>query len=207
MSNSAREQFKANYEQNSIILFGGIAPGGGPTNSMLFGALVTGMKYALIPIAGGSLLTFQVAMYPFANQAVAANAIIQQPLKISMLLISPANSNSVNYTAKSAAITNLATKLQQHGNLGGLYSVYTPAYTYTNCILTDMYDASDARSEQAQFQWRLDFIQPLITLQAAQNAQNSLIQKLSNGTSFTGAPTWSGPDNGSPNALQTANLA
>lgn len=176
---TGREQFKQTYETGAIILFGGIA--GGATNSLMIGTLSGGLPLTFVPIVGGSLVSNQVATFPLANQAVAANSIIQQPLKISIMMIAPADGQSVGYLSKSAAMTALVNSLNQHNNLGGVYSVVTPSYTYTNCLLTDMYDSSDGRSQQAQYQWRFDFMQPLLTLAAAQAAQNNLVQKLTGG--------------------------
>src|SRR5690242_11026591 len=42
------------------------------------------------PIPGARLISQQVGHYPFANQAVAANAVIPQPLPVSLLMKCPA---------------------------------------------------------------------------------------------------------------------
>src|SRR4051812_48610252 len=42
------------------------------------------------PLPGGTLIDQELGRYPFANQAVAANAVIAQPLTISMEMVVPA---------------------------------------------------------------------------------------------------------------------
>jgi hypothetical protein len=162
---------------------------------------------------GGTVLDLQIGEYPFANQAIAANALIQQPLQVSMVLkipatpapvsgigisIGPISSSGISnigtgYLSKSAMFTFFAQSLQRHANLGGLYGVLTPALTYSNCILKRLQDISDAQSSQAQWQWRLDFEQPLLSTQQAQQAQNTLMNKLSTGAAIPGTPSYSGP--------------
>ena len=41
------------------------------------------------PIPGGTLIDQDIGEYPFANQSVAANAVIAKPLKIPMMMICP----------------------------------------------------------------------------------------------------------------------
>lgn len=144
------------------------------------------------PLPGGSLIDNQVAMYPFANQTVAANAIITQPLAVSMLMRCPASS-SVPYSQKLTLIQALQTALAQHNALGGTYTVFTPAYIYTNCLLTAMRDVSGGESKQPQYDFQLDFLQPLVTLQQAQQAQNALMKTLSNGAAPATPSTTSNP--------------
>lgn len=203
-NNAGRNKFKTTYETNAIILFGGIA-GASYTNSLNISAIMGGLEFNFQPVPGGQIGSNQVATYPFANQAVAANAIIQQPLNISMLMISVASANGENlgYLSKTNGMLALATSLRLHDNLGGLYSVITPAYTYTNCLRTAMYDASDGTSKQVQFKWRIDFMQPLITLQQAAQVQNSLMNSLSQGNPVVGQPNWSAPSTGNPPGFAT----
>lgn len=155
-----------------------------------------------IPIPGGTLIDNQVATYPFANQAVAANAIIAQPLTISLLMICPVR-NPFGYATKLATMMALQAALSQHNATGGTYTVITPSFFYTNCIMTAMRDASNGQSHQAQTEWQLDFMRPLLTLEQAQQAQNGLMAKLSSGTPIQGQPSWSGlsPTVNDPNSL------
>ena len=55
------------------------------------------------PISGGTLADWEVAEYPFASMQVAANAVIQQPLKISMMMVCPAQ-NGGGYLIKQAIL-------------------------------------------------------------------------------------------------------
>lgn len=194
------EDFKQKFGINPIVLTGGIAsqlPGGkmpilsltnpGNFSGGIGGDPTTDGEYfaEYIPVPGGTLIENQVGMYPFANQATAANAIIAQPLRIAMLMVCPARPG-VNFSNKLAVIQSLQQSLQKHNMMGGLYSVATPSAIYTDCLLTAMIDASTGQSAQAQFQWRLEFIKPLLTLQAAQQTMNAAMSKWANGTPSNG---------------------
>ena len=151
------------------------------------------------PMPGSTLLANQVGMYPFANQAVAANAIIVQPKNISVKMTCPARGN-FGYYLKLGTMTALVKTLEQHINLGGTFSVITPSYIYTDCLLTNLSDFSGMGSNQIQYEYRFDFVQPLLTVQAAQMAASGLLAKIQSGATLSGSPTWS-------SALQTANPA
>jgi len=143
-----------------------------------------------VPLPGGTLISNSLGKYPFANQQVAANAIIQQPLNVSLQMIAPVN-DKAGYLTKLAIITSLQASLQAHCNAGGTFNVATPAYIYTNCILTNMQDITSGTTAQKQVEWQLDFEQPLITQQDATAAVNALMGKLSGGQQVTSAE-WSG---------------
>ena len=133
------------------------------------------------PMPGDTLVNNQIGTYPFANQATAANAIITLPLNISMMMICPAR-NPGDYTQKQAVLSSLQTTLQQHILLGGLFSINTPGFLYTNCILIRVSDVSGGETKQVQFRWQWDFQQPLVTQEQAAQAYGALMNKLSNGT-------------------------
>jgi hypothetical protein len=116
------------------------------------------------PLPGSTLGDNQIGSYPFANQAVAGNAIIQQPLTVSMLMVCPTQSN---YLASLGIMMALQATLQQHDQTGGTYTVITPKMFYPNMIRTRMVDVSTASSKQAQNTYQIDFVQPLLTLEAA----------------------------------------
>jgi hypothetical protein len=171
-----------------------------------------------MPVPGATLLNQQVATYPMANQAIAANAVIAQPLSISMMMTCSARPGSLvagalgavagslipgvpggvgggvlagagavgGYAGKLAILTALQATLSQHNNQGGTYSIVTPSFVYTDCILTSMRDVSGGGTNQKQFMWQLDFIQPLVSIAAAQSALNSLMQKLQSGLPLSG---------------------
>lgn len=142
------------------------------------------------PVTGATLIDQQIGEYPFANQAVAANATIAQPLRVSMLMKCPAR-NIAGYTVKLATMTALQSALTQHNASGGTYTVLTPSYFYTNCIMTAMRDVSSGESNQYQYIWQMDFEKPLLTLEDAQAAQSSLMSKIGNQTKIEGQPAWS----------------
>jgi hypothetical protein len=142
------------------------------------------------PLPGSTLLDLEIGTYPFANQAVAANATISKPLTLSYRMLCPSR-NVAGYWSKGDILTGLQQAVTQHAALGGTYTCATPATFYTNGILTGLRDVSDPSTQvQNAYQW--DFTFPLLTLQQAQSAQNSLMGKLSAGTMIPGAPSWSG---------------
>jgi hypothetical protein len=140
-----------------------------------------------MPLPGATLIDNKIGMYPFANQAIAANAIISQPLVVSLQMIVPARSNGSGVWSKLATMTALQFSLSQHNSLGGTYIVATPSYFYTNCIMTGMRDVSGGETKQAQYRWQLDFVQPLITLAQANQVQSQAMSLISNGAPTTGA--------------------
>ena len=205
--------FKYAFEVSPILLTGGIAgniAGGGipiialtqPTVFSGAGLLGAGADLDLddflcryYPLSGSTLGDNEVGLYPFANQQVAANAIILQPLRVSLVMLCPATPASFGYQGKSSVLSALQATLQQHDISGGTYTIATPGFFYTNCLRTrweDMTPPPEGDMKQVQVIWRFDFIQPLVTLQQAQQAQNNLMGKISSQTQFTGAPTWSG---------------
>ena len=54
-----------------------------------------------------------------------------------------------------------------------------------------MRDITPPNSSQPQQSWQLDFEKPLLTLSDAQQAQNQLFQKITNGSKIL-SPAWSG---------------
>lgn len=186
-------------------LLGSMLTGAGAVTQLLESAAIIGSLLSELPslsnlfanyivLPGGTMISNQIGMYPFANQAVAANAIITQPLQISVIMRVPATP-SHGFAVKLATMTALQSSLQQHNLSGGTYSVISPSYIYTDCLLTSMEDVGQDDTQQ-QHSWRLDFVQPLVSVAAAQQAQNALMKQLSNGsqgltpvTSTPGLPT------------------
>ena len=218
--------YRLAYQVAPIVLTGGVAqniPGGMlsvlsvlQSGSFLFAALglvesALGIDdwYANFhPVPGGTLIENEVGRYPFANQAIAGNAIIAQGLNLSMLMISPVR-DIAGYALQSSIIGALKSTLDQHNAAGGTYTVLTPAYAYTNGILLRLSDVSNAESKQAQNAWQWDFYFPLVTQAAADSAQNATMSQLSNGTQISGQPAWSGstPTVGNPATLATPDVA
>lgn len=219
--------YKLSFQLSPIVLTGGIAgfiPGGmlpiiSLTEALNFtDGLLSGSNSALDdldgffatfhPMPGSTIIDQQIGQYPFANQAVAANAVIRQPLAISMRMICPAR-NEAGYAIKLATMLALQATLAQHNAQGGTYIVATPSYFYIDCVMTGMRDVSTAESKQAQNTWQLDFVKPLLTLADAQQAQNNLMSQISAGTPISGQPSWSGlaPTVGNPASLATPSIA
>jgi len=202
--------FALGYQISPIILVGGIATALGgmlPIVALTEGVsvvsgLVTGSfpstfdqffaQFTVIP--SGKLISQQVAKYSFANQSTAANAVITDPLTVSVRMDCPAK-NSGDYLAKLAVLTALQATLSAHNASGGLYTVATPGFIYTNCIMRQLIDISGAGSSQVQYQYQFDFEQPLVTLQAAQQAYSALLNKIAGGTQISGIPSWSSISN------------
>lgn len=214
--------YKLSFQLSPIILTGGIAqnvPGGmlpiiSITEALNFtlGLLSGGRSLELDdffanfgPVPGGKLISNQLGRYPFANQAVAANAIIAQPLPISLLMHIPVRQPG-GYAAKLATMMTLKQTLAQHSQSGGTYTVATPSYFYTNCILLDLHDVSASGSKQAQNAWQFDFEQPLLTLAQAQQAQNSMMSKISSGVQTDGATSGLAPTVGSPQSMAASSV-
>lgn len=193
-----RSQYELAYQICPIILQGGIAAQqqgqllpitslwGNPTEPFA----------EFLPLPGSTLISQSIGMYPFADQSVAANATIQQPLTISLVMIAPVNQPK-GYLAKLMTFSALQKSLLNHNASGGTYNVATPAFIYYNLLMTSMTDISqEGENKQVQIEWQFDFIQPLITQKAAANAQNNLMQKITSGGKLTTnngqSITWSG---------------
>lgn len=204
---AGRAVFKLTYEISPIILTDGIAssiPGG----MLPIVALTEGANFAaglldgsfdiglddffahFEPAPGGVLINNQPATYPAADQSVAANAIVCQPLNISLMMRCPGKTSGA-YTARLVTFTALKKALDMHTVKGGLYTVVTPSYVYTNCILTSLQDVSAGDTKQPQTAWQFDFVQPLVTEAQISQSQNNAMSKISGGMQTTGGT--SGP--------------
>ena len=173
----------------------GILDGGGNINLDDFFA-----NYQVIP--GDTIIDQQIGHYPFANQSVAANAVIAQPLRVSLLMICPVQKDS-GYATKLATMMALQAALKQHNSTGGTYTVITPFAFYANCVMTSLADVSSSESKQPQNVWRWDFEQPLLTLSQAQQAYNSAMGKIGAGVQTDGATSGLGSTVNSPFSIGT----
>lgn len=148
-------------------------------------------QFRVLP--GHTLMDNEVATYPLANQTVAANAIITQPLKVALEMLVPADEN-MTVSSKLARMTALKSLLDKHTAMGGYYNVSTPSYIYQGCLLVNLSDETDDDDgSQAQVRWVWQFMQPLLTEQAAQAAQNQAMSKISSQTQNAGNPPGSKP--------------
>ena len=76
-------------------------------------------------LPGGTLVTQSIGKYPFANQYVAANAVIHEPLTISVIMDAPMRGPNA-WEIKHATMTNLKMQLDNHNDAGGLYTIAAP---------------------------------------------------------------------------------
>lgn len=132
------------------------------------------------PLPGSQLISQDIGTYPFANQQTAANAILTKPLNVSMLMYCPARAPG-GYVTKSAVLSGIQATLAQHNISGGTYTIVTPGFTWTNCVMIGMQDTSGSEVEQVQWRWQLDFQKPLVSLQDAQAAKSNLYAQIANG--------------------------
>lgn len=144
-------------------------------------------------LPGGSLMDNDTAKYPLATMSVAANAIITNPLRLAVEMVTPASS-IVTLSQRLFIFTSLKTTLDNHIAAGGYFNVATPVFIYTGCLLLNLVDASDVPDgAQTQTRWVWNFEQPLITLQQAQTAINNAMSKVSGQTYNAGQPPGSQP--------------
>ena len=206
ITSAFRDAYDLSFQVSPIILQGGIAssmPGQmlpiigltGQLVGLAQGLLSNGFSMddffaRYLPIPGGTVISNAIGTYPFANQQVAANAIIKQPLNISLLMIAPVKDTG-GYLTKLALFTALVSSLENHNSAGGTYTIATPAFLYTNCVMTGMADVTSGDTKQKQIQWQLDFVKPLITSQDASIAYNGAMAKFAAGTQVTSG-AWSG---------------
>jgi hypothetical protein len=210
MSSADQAIFKLGFEISPIILVNGVAamiPGqmlpilaltqaGDFTLGLLSGgtSLPTSLDQYFAhwkPLPGTTLINNSVGQYPFANQAVAANAVIQGANTISMVMACPAQLQGA-YTSKLATMTALQKTLQQHNATGGYYTVATPSQIYPNCLLLRVADVSSGDSKQVQYMWQFDFIQPLLTVDQLAQVYNGLMSKIAGGLPTGSDPSWNG---------------
>lgn len=165
-----------------------------------------------VPMPGATLIDQDIGRYAFANQAVAANAVITKPLVISMKMICPARGENGGYANKLAVLTALQKTIAQHNLSGGTYTVVTPSFSWENLVMLTLRDISANASAQPQTEWQWDFYQPLLTQQQANQAQNNLMSKASAGTQIQkaddGGVPWSSVDNtvGNPPSLAATSV-
>jgi hypothetical protein len=137
-------------------------------------------------LPGGTLVSQTIGKYPFANQSVAANAVIREPLTLSVIMDAPMRGPNA-WQIKHSVFTALKATLDYHNDSGGTYTIATPAYMYDNMIMTSLTDNSRGNNSLPQNAWRFDFERPLVALAELQGAQNQFMHKITNGLPATGA--------------------
>lgn len=217
-------QAQLSFQITPIILTGGIAsnisgsmlPFISLTNPDAFTPdLLGGNEYFALddafaifqPVVGGTLAQQQIAQYPFANLSVAANAIIRDPLNVSLVMMTPMKQEAA-WAVKLATMQSLKATIDAHNNAGGRYTVLTPAYTYTDMLMLSLTDVSMANSPLPQNAWRWDFTKPLVTAAQAQAAMNNLMNQVTAGVpsnaETTSTPTALGNEASSVNVAPGA---
>lgn len=220
---SGAAAYRVAFELSPIILVGGIAqnfPGQifpivFLTQSIDFVAGILGGANIDLdnffaqfePLSGTTLISQQIGEYPFANQNVAANAVIFDPLQVSFRMTTLVRGDD-GYALKLATMTSVQAALSAHNQSGGVYLLITPSFIYQNCVMLRMHDVTAGQSAQRQTAWQMDFRQPLLTLQSAFAAQNSLMSQITSGAMIPGQPAWSGAQAvGGPLSLATPAFA
>jgi hypothetical protein len=191
--------FQLTYEISPIYLTGGIAgKGPGGITSLLSlvnyasGSSMDDLFAHFMPVPGSTLVENEFSQYPFANQEIAANAMIAQPLNISMHMICPVRPK-MSWRTKNQILVSLKMKLDQHNRSAGTYTVLTPSSFYTSCLLKSLRDVSGT-SGQVQHTWQFDFVRPLLTVEEAESVKNNLMSKLDSGAQITAPQAqWSTP--------------
>jgi len=202
-----RIAYQLAYQISPIILTDGIAanvPGGmlpivalSQSSSFVSGLLAGNVstsldefyaQFSVMP--GGTLHSNQIGMYPFANQQVAANAIIAQPLHVPLKMTCHPRTGGA-MVSRIMTASALKSSLDNHNFNGGTYTILTPSFMYTGCVMLEMKDISPGNSVHPQVEWQLDFIQPLLSQQQASITYNSLMEKIAGGLHLPN-PSWSG---------------
>lgn len=163
-----------------------------------------------VPYDGQELFKGELGKYPFANQGTASNAQISEPLNFSISMICPVNTPG-GLATKSAIILALETAFDNHRTLGGTYNVFTPFKNYIGSLLLRMTAVNPIAGRVPSPTYRLEFEQPLVTLNQVEAAQNALMNTLTAQTQLTVPPgnsPWSNQpvNNANPSNLSSAAL-
>jgi hypothetical protein len=206
LNGAERSLFQLGFEISPVILSGGIAANFGgmlPIIALTETAnfvdnLISGSGLSLDqflchwrPMPGWEMISSEIGEYPFANQTVAANAMIRNATNMSFTMDCPVK-ESGGYLTKLITFTALQTTLLAHEALGGMYILASPTAIVPNCVLLRMFDAGNQESKQVQTRWQFDFRKPLLTAEDAANAQNALMTQLSGGGAVTSNQSWTG---------------
>jgi len=214
--------FQQWYEISPIVLVGGIAANANSSGQMPISnllqsrAFADGLSSGLIedlgilppsdpffahfrPLPGSSLIENEIGHYTFANQAVAANAIIIQPKHVSFVMVCPARGID-GFATKFTILNSLRQTLDQHSALGGMYTLAMPACLFNNALLLSLKDITSQDFKQAQVYFQWDFEIPLVTQQQAAALQQSpRMAQMTSGVQIVpdqnGKIGWSGPSN------------
>ncbi|EBW9943207.1 hypothetical protein [Salmonella enterica] len=205
------QAFKLAFEVSPILLVDGIAskiPGGvmpiavlteglSIVNGLLHGEIRTRSMAAFTPMAGTTLIQQEISNLNFYNQVTAANATIRKPNRVVMQMIRPASTEDGGYATKGMAFTALKMALDMHNQYGGCYTVMTPSFIYTRCLMRSFVDTSgfSEQNKQVQHTWQLEFEQPLSSVEQTVTTLASVLDKFDKGIPEDGPLSWSGIKN------------
>lgn len=202
------QAFKLAFQVSPIFLVGGIAkniPGGtlpiaafteglSVVDGLLHGDIGFNPSSAWMPVGGTTLVQQDIGTLNFYNQATAANSVVNKPNRVMMQMIRPASTQDGGYATKSLTFTALKLALDQHNQSGGYYTVMTPAFIYTGCLLRSVIDASgfSDQNKQVQHTWTFEFEQPLLQISQLDAVLGNLMSKFDSGLPSPGGLSWSG---------------
>lgn len=145
-------------------------------------------------LPGGNLVAQTIPKYPLADMTMAANAIVRDPIQVSLIWDIPMKGRNT-WGNRLSTMQNLKGILDSHNNAGGRYIILTPSYYYDNCIMVSLTDNSRGQGVLPQNAWRFDFERPqVVTTMDATGAQSILMRKITGGLQTPGA--WSYPATG-----------
>ncbi|EFE3850970.1 hypothetical protein CFR02_002964 [Escherichia coli] len=205
------QAFKLAFEVSPILLVDGIAskiPGGmmpiavlteglSIANGLLHGEIRTRSMAAFTPMAGTTLVQQDICNLNFYNQVTAANATVRKPNRVVMQMIRPASTEDGGYTTKGMTFTALKMALDMHNQYGGCYTVMTPSFIYTHCLMRSFIDTSSfsEQNKQVQHTWQIEFEQPLSSVEQTVKTLASVLDKFDKGMPSDGPLSWSGIKN------------
>jgi hypothetical protein len=199
--------FQLAFEISPIMLVDGLAsavPGGtlpiaaiteglSIVNGLLHGEIGNGPTAHFMPMAGTTLIQQDIGNLNFYNQATAANAVVNRPNRVIMQMLRPVSTTDGGYATKSLTFTALKMALDKHNQSGGSYTVLTPAFIYTGCLLRSVIDNSgfSEQNKQVQHSWMFEFEQPLLTISQLEATLGNLMNKFDSGMPASGGLGWS----------------
>lgn len=205
------QAFKLAFEVSPILLVDGIAskiPGGvmpiavlteglSIVNGLLHGEIRTRSMAAFTPMVGTTLVQQDICNLNFYNQVTAANATVKKPNRVVMQMIRPASTEDGGYITKGMTFTALKMALDMHNQYGGCYTVMTPSFIYTRCLMRSFIDTSgfSEQNKQVQHTWQIEFEQPLSSVEQTVKTLASVLDKFDKGMPSDGALSWSGIKN------------
>ncbi|ECF2938605.1 hypothetical protein E2G14_06880 [Salmonella enterica subsp. enterica serovar Reading] len=202
------QAFKLAFEISPILLVDGIAsqiPGGvmpiavlteglSIANGLLHGEIGNGPTAHFTPMGGTTLIQQDISNLNFYNQVTAANAVVRRPNRVQMQMVRPASTADGGYATKGITFTTLKLALDMHNQQGGCYTVMTPSFIYTRCLMRSFIDTSGFSEQNKQVQqiWQIEFEQPLITVEQSESVLGALMRKFDSGTPASSGLSWSG---------------